>query len=565
MDKKIKNICTGRRLPVRIQLGILAFLGFVNLYIVRSHLSVSLVAMVRHDAAAQATLVSDACGGGGGPTGPVPQDALGNWTSSVLASNNASASTQGEEEEEESTSHQQTGELDWDERTQGFVLSTFYYGYVITQIAGGRAAELYGGTRVFGLSIFVSGILCFFIPFCARMHYLALAVVRFLQGLAQAPVFPAMHAVSSQWVPAEERTQFLGPVYYATSVGVMLAMPLSGLLIDTLGWASASYFAGLAAVVWSAAWFLLTSTKPANHPRISLEEREKIEKSIELAGTSGGVAAQAPWRDILRSPPVWALNAVDFGNGWGLSLFVTQVPTYMRNILGLSIKQNGLMSALPFVARYIGVHLFSQLFGRILRRGLLTTTRVRKVSSVIMMLFPAAFLVAVSYSGCSAEVTIALMCTAFFFNGAVAAAYTSNHIDVSPNYAGTLMGLANTAHNVAAMTAPMLTGFIINRQQTLERWRWVFWTCVPVYVVTEVIFLVFASGEVQPWNFRGQSQELPQQEPDDGDDDDNDDDEEREVGHRSESGALLGPEEAAKTGESLEDRGRNEEDQLPRV
>lgn len=38
-------------------------------------------------------------------------------------------------------------------------------------------------------------------------------------------------------------------------------------------------------------------------------------------------------------------------------------------------------------------------------------------------------------------------------------------------------------------------------QQTVAQWQMVFWICVPVYFLSEVFYLLFASASVQAWNF----------------------------------------------------------------
>lgn len=38
-------------------------------------------------------------------------------------------------------------------------------------------------------------------------------------------------------------------------------------------------------------------------------------------------------------------------------------------------------------------------------------------------------------------------------------------------------------------------------QQTPGQWQKVFWIFIPVYIVTEIFFLVFSSGTVQTWNY----------------------------------------------------------------
>ena len=50
----------------------------------------------------------------------------------------------------------------------------------------------------------------------------------------------------------------------------------------------------------------------------------------------------------------------------------------------------------------------------------------------------------------------------------------STHIDMSPNFAGTLLGITNGFANIMGFLAPSFTGYIINENQDLEHWRFVF-------------------------------------------------------------------------------------------
>lgn len=38
-------------------------------------------------------------------------------------------------------------------------------------------------------------------------------------------------------------------------------------------------------------------------------------------------------------------------------------------------------------------------------------------------------------------------------------------------------------------------------QSTLEEWRLVFWITFAIFAVTTVVYSIWASGEVQPWNY----------------------------------------------------------------
>lgn len=66
----------------------------------------------------------------------------------------------------------------------------------------------------------------------------------------------------------------------ASSLGAAITMPVCGYLISTVGWASVFYVTGVIGIVWSILWFCLIYDSPAEHPRISAEEREDIETKI---------------------------------------------------------------------------------------------------------------------------------------------------------------------------------------------------------------------------------------------------------------------------------------------
>lgn len=74
-----------------------------------------------------------------------------------------------------------------------------------------------------------------------------------------------------------------------------------------------------------------------------------------------------------------------------------------------------------------------------------------------------------------------------------------NGLDLSPNYSGTLMALVNGIGAFTGIITPYIVG-VLAPDQTLGQWRLVFWIVLGVFIVTNVIFVVYASGEVQYWN-----------------------------------------------------------------
>ena len=72
----------------------------------------------------------------------------------------------------------------------------------------------------------------------------------------------------------------------------------------------------------------------------------------------------------------------------------------------------------------------------------------RKLMHTISQIIPAYGLLGLAYVGCNQTMSIFWLCVCVGFNGAVYSGFFGNHMELSPNYAGTLMGFTNMAANV---------------------------------------------------------------------------------------------------------------------
>lgn len=91
--------------------------------------------------------------------------------------------------------------------------------------------------------------------------------------------WPAMHTMIASWIPPDERSEFM-TVYHGSAFGIAVFYPVFGFLISMTSWEWSYYLAGLIGVVWFVCWHFLVFETPAEHPRISAEEREYIEMSL---------------------------------------------------------------------------------------------------------------------------------------------------------------------------------------------------------------------------------------------------------------------------------------------
>lgn len=77
------------------------------------------------------------------------------------------------------------GEYVWDTTLQGYLLSSFFYGYVITQIPFGILAKRYGSKYFLGIGMLINSIFGLLVPISAHWGFYWLMAVRFIQGLGE--------------------------------------------------------------------------------------------------------------------------------------------------------------------------------------------------------------------------------------------------------------------------------------------------------------------------------------------------------------------------------------------
>lgn len=62
---------------------------------------------------------------------------------------------------------------------------------------------------------------------------------------------------------------------------------------------------------------------------------------------------------------------------------------------------------------------------------------------------------------------VALLTVSVALNAGVYMGFLTNHLDLSPNFAGLLMGITNGLANITSILGPMITGFIVSDEVCL--------------------------------------------------------------------------------------------------
>ncbi|GIY71491.1 vesicular glutamate transporter 3 [Caerostris extrusa] len=116
-------------------------------------------------------------------------------------------------------------------------------------------------------------------------------------------------------------------------------------------------------------------------------------------------------------------------------------------------------------------------------------------------------LLGVYFAACDRMWSNILSITATSFIGLSAPGCMVVPMDMSPTFAGSLFGLSNTIASTASFILPVIVGLMINEDQTLEQWNKIFMLCIGVVMSSGIIFWIFGSAEVQPWNFTDDEQD----------------------------------------------------------
>lgn len=478
--------------------------GFAVVYAMRVNLSVAIVAMVNQTAIPQVN----------------------------ISTNNSSDDTCPVHTAQNKTSALREGDFDWDEATQGLVLGSFFYGYVLTQIPGGRMAELIGGKLIYGYGVLITAIFTLLTPIAAYWDLPFLILVRVLEGMGEGVTYPAMHAMLAHWIPPLERNKFAAVVYAGSNIGTVISMPLAGWLCSLEfmgGWPLAFYLFGIIGIVWFVFWMYLVYDKPSLHPRISAKEREYIERSmrvfekpvrrmandsrnndqdyhVDVSSSASAEAGSIPWRSIMTSVPLWAILITQCGQSWAFYTQLTELPTYMSNILHFDIQSNAVLNAIPYLTSWLVGIGCSAVADWMLERRWISTIHSYKLWNSIASIVPSLGLIGIAYVGCSWQWVTFMLAGVGSFAGAIYAGNQMNHISLSPQYAGTMYGITNSAANICGFLAPYVIGLIINHNETMAQWRIVFWLAGGLNIAGNFIYLIFASADEEKWSQQNQSQ-----------------------------------------------------------
>lgn len=129
--------------------------------------------------------------------------------------------------------------------------------------------------------------------------------------------------------------------------------------------------------------------------------------------------------------------------------------------------QNAVFSALPYLAMWLVSLAVSPISDYVINRGYIGVSTSRKLFNTLGHWMPAVTLIILPFSRDPVQ-ALALLTLAIGLNGCTYCGYMVNHMDLSPNFAGNLMGLTNSIANIMSVLGPIAVGLILTDNHDIE-------------------------------------------------------------------------------------------------
>ncbi|KAB0404619.1 hypothetical protein E2I00_017066, partial [Balaenoptera physalus] len=206
----------------------------------------------------------------------------------------------------------------WNKKEAGVVLSSFFWGYCLTQVVGGhlgdRTPDVHPGI---GLCLFAD-----------QPRWAGPQVVLVVQAAQRLPsfeftprvYFPALTSLLSQKVRESERAFTYSTVGAGSQFGTLVTGAAGSLLLDWYGWPSVFYFSGGLTLLWVCYVY-----------RCLLGEKDLILALGVLAqGLPVSRHTKVPWRQLFRKPSVWAAIISQLSAACSFFILLSWLPTFFK-------------------------------------------------------------------------------------------------------------------------------------------------------------------------------------------------------------------------------------------
>jgi len=289
------------------------------------------------------------------------------------------------------------GDLGLTQVQLGIVLGAFAWGYGLFQFPGGVFGDWLGARKGLTLIIALWGVLTLLVPLVPGTETASplviiglLAVLRFLMGVAQAPLFPILSGHSiARWFPVSAWALPNALTNAGLTLGSAATAPLVAWLAQTVGWRASFTVTAPIAFLMAGIWWWYSRDQPHQHVAVSARELALIN-----AGRPDFTPAQPrrEWRVVLRDRNVLLITASYFSNCYVFYFFFYWLYIYLVEVRKFHVVDGGFFAAAPWICGAVGATIGGLLCDRLSGRyGMTFGCRAVTIGGLIVT---AAFIIA---------------------------------------------------------------------------------------------------------------------------------------------------------------------------
>jgi sugar phosphate permease len=242
--------------------------------------------------------------------------------------------------------------------------SLFFLGYFFFQIPGAHYASNKSTKKLIFWSLILWGAAAMATGLVNNIN--ALMVIRFMLGVVESAVMPAMLILLSRWFTKAERSRANTFLILGNPATILWMSILSGYLVKAIGWRGMFIVEGAPAIIWAFFWWRLVADKPKDAKWLSQSEKQALDEQLQKEQQNikpvKNYAAAFKSRAVILLCLQYALWSI------GVYGFVMWLPSIIQEAPDADMVTTGWLASLPYVFAIMGMLTASYFSDKTLKR-----------------------------------------------------------------------------------------------------------------------------------------------------------------------------------------------------
>ena len=235
--------------------------------------------------------------------------------------------------------------------TSSLLGSLFFLGYFFFQVPGTHYAANKSAKKLIFWSLILWGSLAMVTGMISNVNLLI--VIRFMLGVTESAVMPAMLVLLSRWFTKKERSRANTFLILGNPATILWMSIVSGYLIHAVGWRWMFIIEGAPAIIWAFCWWVLVNDKPKDASWLTQEEKDTLEEHLQKE--QQGIKPVKNYAAAFKSKAVILLCLQYALWSIGVYGFVMWLPSIIKAAPDMDIVKTGWLSSVPYIFAIIGM------------------------------------------------------------------------------------------------------------------------------------------------------------------------------------------------------------------